>query len=135
MNVDLTPAMEFRIYKLPVQLITDLCTEVQRKRRGILQKTGFYALPAGFDEWRISFSVTEKEILATSPDGFKACYEVLKVLRDDRYVYEFGIEEKEFRSQTIIDVLELILQAIKQEKLPKFFMPKDKNISNNIERE
>ena len=146
-NVDLTPALDFPISKLPVQLLTDLRPEVQQKIQGILQKTGFYVVPAGFDEWRISFSVAEKEILATSPDGFKACYKVLKVLRDDvsmrlglrdslvpSYMFKTVLLsqlftkdghawEKEFRSQTIIDVLELILQGIKQENLRNFFMP------------
>lgn len=146
-NVDLTPAVDFPISKLPVQLLTDLRLEVQQKVQGILQKTGFHVVPAGFDEWRISFSVAEKEILATSPDGFKACYKVLKVLRDDvsmklglrdslvpSYMFKTVLLsqlftkdghawEKEFRSQTIIDVLELILQGIKQENLRNFFMP------------
>lgn len=146
-NADLTPALDFPISKLPVPPVTDLRPEVQQKVKGILQNTGFHVVPAGFNEWRISFSVAEKEILATSPDGFKACYKVLKVLRDDvskklglrdslvpSYMFKTVLLsqlftkdghawEKEFRSQTIIDVLELILQGIKQENLPNFFMP------------
>ena len=146
-NVDLTPAIDLPISSLPVQPITDVRPEVQPKLQGILQKTGFHVVPAGFDEWRISFSKAEKEILATSPDGFKACYKVLKVLRDDvsknlglrtsllpSYLFKTVLLsqlftkdvhawEKEFRSQMIIDVLELVLQAIKQEKLPNFFIP------------
>ena len=146
-NVDLTPAIDLPISSLPVQPITDVRPEVQPKIQGILQKTGFHVVPAGFDEWRISFSRAEKEILATSPDGFKACYKVLKVLRDDvsmnlglrtslllSYLFKTVLLsqlftkdvhawEKEFRSQMIIDVLELVLQAIKQEKLPSFFIP------------
>ena len=146
-NVDLTPAIDLPISSLPVQPITDVRPEVQPKLQGILQKTGFHVVPAGFDEWRISFSKAEKEILATSPDGFKACYKVLKVLRDDvsmnlglrtslllSYLFKTVLLsqlftkdvhawEKEFRSQMIIDVLELVLQAIKQEKLPSFFIP------------
>ena len=146
-NVDLTPSIDLPISSLPVQPITDVRPEVQPKLQGILQKTGFHVVPAGFDEWRISFSKAEKEILATSPDGFKACYKVLKVLRDDvseklrlrtslfpSYLFKTVLLsqlftkdvhawEKEFRSQMIIDVLELVLQAIKQEKLPSFFIP------------
>ena len=122
-------------------------TNRSKKIQGIPQKTGFHVVPAGFDEWCISFSKAEKEILATSPDGFKACYKVLKVLRDDvsmnlglrtsllpSYLFKTVLLsqlftkdvhawEKEFRSQMIIDVLELVLQAIKQEKLPSFFIP------------
>ena len=146
-NVDLTPAIDLPISSLPVQPITDVRPEVQPKIQGILQKTGFHVVPAGFDEWRISFSRAEKEILATSPDGFKACYKVLKVLRDDvsmnlglrtsllpsyllktvllsqLFTKDVHAWEKEFRSQMIIDVLELVLQAIKKEKLPSFFIP------------
>ena len=146
-NVDLTPTIDLPISSLPVQPITDVRPEVQPKIQGILQKTGFHVVPAGFDEWRVSFSRAEKEILATSPDGFKACYKVLKVLRDDvsmnlglrtsllpSYLFKTVLLsqlftkdvhawEKEFRSQMIIDVLELVLQAIKQEKLPSFFIP------------
>ena len=146
-NVDLTPTIDLPISSLPVQPITDVRPEVQPKIQGILQKTGFHVVPAGFDEWRISFSKAEKEILATSPDGFKACYKVLKVLRDDvsknlglrtsllpsyllktvllsqLFTKDVHAWEKEFRSQMIIDVLELVLQAIKQEKLPNFFIP------------
>ena len=146
-NVDLTPTIDLPISSLPVQPITDVRPDVQPKLQGILQKTGFHVVPAGFDEWRISFSKAEKEILATSPDGFKACYKVLKVLRDDvseklglrtslfpSYLFKTVLLsqlftkdvhawEKEFRSQMIIDVLELVLQAIKQEKLPSFFIP------------
>ena len=122
-------------------------TNRSKKIQGIPQKTGFHVVPAGFDEWCISFSMAGREILATSHDGFKACYKVLKVLRDDvsmnlglrtsllpSYLFKTVLLsqlftkdvhawEKEFRSQMIIDVLELVLQAIKQEKLPSFFIP------------
>lgn len=158
-NVDLTPALDFPISKLPVRLLTDLRPEVQQKVQGILQKTGFHVVPAGFNEWRISFSVAEKKMLATSPDGFKACYKVLKVLRDDvsmrlglrdslvpSYMFKTVLLsqlftkdghawEKEFRSQTIIDVLELILQGIKQENLPNFFMPSSPLLSKAHDNE
>ena len=49
-------------------------TNRSKKIQGIPQKTRFYAVPAGFDEWRISFSMAGREILATSHDGFKAGY-------------------------------------------------------------
>ena len=73
-NVDLTPTIDLPISSLPVQPITDVRPEVQPKIQGILQKTGFHVVPAGFDEWRISFSMAGREILATSHDGFKAGY-------------------------------------------------------------
>ena len=62
MNVDLTPAMDLPISKLPV-----LRTEAKKFK-------GFPRRLAGFDEWRISFSMAGREILATSHDGFKAGY-------------------------------------------------------------
>lgn len=95
----------------------------------------------------LAVSVAEREILVTSPEGFKACYKVLKVLRDhvsmklglrDSLIPSYMFKtvllsqlftkddhawEEEFRSQTITGVLELILQGIKEEKLPNFFMP------------
>ena len=105
-NVDLTPTIDLPISSLPVQPITDVRPEVQPKIQGILQKTGFHVVPAGFDEWRISFSRAEKEILA------------VQLFTKDVHAWE-----KEFQSQMIIDVLELVLQAIRQEKLPSFFIP------------
>lgn len=53
-NFDLTPALDFPISKLPVPHLTDLRLDVQQKVNGILHKTGFHAVPAGLDEWRIS---------------------------------------------------------------------------------
>ena len=85
-NVDLTPTIDLPISSLPVQPITDVRPEVQPKIQGILQKTGFHVVPAGFDEWRISFSMAGREILATSHDGFKAGY------KWDDAVCKFGIE-------------------------------------------
>ena len=61
-------------------------TNRSKKIQGIPQKTRFYAVPAGFDEWRISFSMAGREILATSHDGFKAGY------KWDDAVCKFGIE-------------------------------------------
>ena len=76
--MDLTLTLDYHKSKFPVELTT--CSQVIDP---ILQKCGFHVVPAGFDSWRISFSMAEKEILAFSPDGFKACCRVLKVLRDE----------------------------------------------------
>ena len=71
-SLDLTLTLDFQLTKLPAQL-SKLAQEIYP----VLQKCGFHVVPAGFDSWRISFSLAEKEILASSPDGFKACYRVL----------------------------------------------------------
>ena len=142
-SVDLTLTLDYQKSKLPVQL-TKLPHEIDQ----VLQKCGFHVVPAGYDSWRISFSMAEKEILASSPDGFKACYRVLKIVRDeiserlrwdsslvpsymfktillselstkDRYLWE-----KNFWSQRIIQVLELALDGVKREELPSFFIPR-----------
>ena len=154
-KVDLTPTLDYHISKLPVQL-AEFPPEFQKQVQEILQKSGFHVVPAGFDVWRISFSVAEKEILATSPEGFRACYKVLKVLRDDvsqklgwseslvpSYMLKTVLMsqllakdpsagqawEKDFRSQTIIEVLELILQGIVQANIEGFFTPTYKLLS------
>ena len=77
-SVDLTLTLDYQISKIPVQL-----TKLSQKVDPVLQKCGFHVVPAGFDSWRISFSMVEKEILISSPDGFKTCYRVLKVMRDE----------------------------------------------------
>ena len=77
-SVDLTLTLDYCISKLPVQL-----AKLPQEIDAVLQKCGFHVVPAGFDSWRISFSMAEKEILLSSPDGFNACYRVLKVARDD----------------------------------------------------
>ena len=77
-SVDLTLTLDYCITNLPVQL-----AKLPQEMDAILQKCGFHVVPAGFDSWRISFSMAEKEILLSSPDGFNSCYRVLKVVRDD----------------------------------------------------
>jgi len=142
-SVDLTLTLDYQESKLPVEL-TKLSQEIQP----VLQRCGFHVVPAGFDSWRISFSMVEKEILASSPEGFKTCYRVLKVVRDeiskmlgwdsslvpsymfktvlfselfrtDRYPWE-----KDCRAQRIIQALELALEGAKKEKVPNFFIPR-----------
>ena len=138
-SVDLTLTLGYQNSKLPVEL-----TKLSQEINPILQKCGFHVVPAGFDSWRISFSMAEKEILASSPDGFKTCYRVLKVMRDeisesvgwdsslipsymlktvllselfttDRYRWD-----KDCRAQSIIKVLELALEGVKTEKISSF---------------
>ena len=114
----------------------------------ILQKSGFPVVPAGFDVWRISFSMSEKEILYTSPEGFKACYRVLKIVRDDvseslgldaslvpSYMFKTVLVsqlfttpghlwEKDLSSQRISQTLDLVLQGVKREEIQSFFIPR-----------
>ena len=143
-SVDLTLTLEYLIYKLPVQLTKPLPQSVDE----CLQRSGFHVVPAGFDIWRISFSVTEKEVLRFSPDGFKACYRVLKIIRDvtseglsldpslvPSYIFKTALLsqlftakvhcwEEQFRSQTVDNTLEVILQSIEHEEIRSFFIPK-----------
>ena len=141
-RVDLTLTLDYHKSKLPVELTT--CSQ---EIDPILQKCGFHVVPAGYDSWRISFSMAEKEILAFSPDGLKACCRVLKVTRDeiskklgwdstlipsyllktvllselfvtDRYRWD-----KNCRGQRTIQALELALQGVKTETIPNFFIP------------
>ncbi|KAJ7386205.1 hypothetical protein OS493_010598 [Desmophyllum pertusum] len=140
-SVDLTLTLDYPKSKLPVQLATELPPQID----GILEKYGFHVVPAGFDSWRISFSVVEKEVLSSSPDGFKACYRVLKVMRDD-ILKELGWDsslvpsymlktvllsqlfitdhtwQKDFCSQRIIHILELVLQGVKRGEIQSFFI-------------
>jgi len=142
-SVDLTLTLDYQKSKLPVQL-----TKLPQDLIQILEKCGFHVVPAGYDSWRISFSMAEKETLAHSPDGFKACYRVLKVLRDEiserlgwdsslvpSYMLktillselstmECYLWENKFWSQRIIQVLELALEGVKGEKIPSFFIPR-----------
>ena len=138
-SLDLTLTLDFQKSKPPVQL-GKLAQEIE--------KCGFHVVPAGFDSWRISFSMAEKEILASSPDGFKACYRVLKAVRDDiseklrwnpslipSYMLKtillselFTTDrrlcwKKEYWSERIVQVLELALEGVKREKIPSFFIP------------
>ena len=141
-RVDLTLTLDYHKSKFPVELTT--CSQVIDP---ILQKCGFHVVPAGFDSWRISFSMAEKEILAFSPDGFKACCRVLKVLRDEiskklgwdsslipSYILKTVLLselfmtdgyrwDKDCRAQRTIQVLELALRGVETEKIPNFFMP------------
>ena len=142
-SVDLTLSLEYPSSKLPVQL-AKLPPEVDV----ILQKSGFHVVPAGFDVWRISFSMAEKEILYSSPEGFKACYRVLKILRDDvseslgldsslvpSYMFKTVLVsqlfttpghlwENDLLSQRIIQTLDLVLQGVRREEIQSFFIPR-----------
>ena len=142
LRVDLTLTLDYHKSKLPVELTT--CSQYIDP---ILQKCGFHVVPAGYNSWRISFSMVEKEILTSSPDGFKACCRVLKVLRDeiskklgwdsslipsymlktvllselfitDRYRWD-----KDRKAQRTIQAIELALQGVEKEKIPNFFIP------------
>ena len=142
-RVDLTLTLDYHKSKFPVELTT--CSQ---DIDPILQKCGFHVVPAGFDSWRISFSMAEKEIiLACSPDGFKACCRVLKVLRDEiskklgwdsslipSYMLKTVLLselfmtdgyrwDKDCRAQRTIQVLELALRGVETEKIPNFFIP------------
>ena len=143
-SVDLTLTLECcSSSKLPVQL-AKLPPEVDV----ILQKSGFHVVPAGFDVWRISFSMAEKEILYSSPVGFKTCYRVLKIVRDDVSV-SLGLDaslvpsymfktvlvsqlfttpdhlwEKDLLSQRIIQTLDLVLQGVRRKEIQSFFIPR-----------
>jgi len=142
-SVDLTLTLDYQESKLPVEL-TKLSQEIQP----VLQKCGFHVVPAGFDSWRISFSMVEKEILASSPEGLKTCYRVLKVVRDEiskmlgwdsslvpSYIFKTVLFselfitgryrwEKDCRAQRIIQALELALEGVKTEKVQNFFIPR-----------
>jgi len=141
-KVDLTLTLDYLKSKCPVELTT--CSQ---DIDPILQKCGFHVVPAGFNSWRISFSMAEKEILAFSPDGFKACCRVLKVLRDEiskklgwdsslipsyilktvllseLFITDSYCWDKDCRAQRTIQVLELALRGVEAEKIPNFFIP------------
>ena len=78
-SVDLTLALEYAISNLPVALSDKL---PQTLASGYLEKAGFHVVPVGFDMWRISFSTVERHLLSDTSDEFKACYRVLKYVRD-----------------------------------------------------
>ena len=140
-SVDLTLSIDYPISKLPVPLAEIPLVEAN----SILQSCRFHVVPAGFDSWRISFSMVEKELLTTSPDGFKQCYRVLKIVRDvvskklgwdpslvPSYVFKSVLLsqlftnghrwEKELRSQTIIELLDHVMQGVKAEKIQSCFL-------------
>ena len=54
-SVDLTLTLDYQKSKLPVQL-----TKLSQKVNPVLQKCGFYVVPAGFDRWRVSFFMVRK---------------------------------------------------------------------------
>ena len=142
-SLDLTLTLDFQLSKLP----SPLSKLAQDKDPVLLQKCGFHVVPAGFDSWRISFSLAEKEILASSPHGFKECYRILKVVRDDiserlgwnpslipsymlktlllseLFTTDRHLWEKKYWSERIVQVLELALEGVKREKIPSFFIP------------
>ena len=78
-SVDLTLALEYAILNLPVALSDKL---PQTVASGYLEKACFHVVPVGFDMWRISFSTVERHLLSDTSDEFKACYRVLKYVRD-----------------------------------------------------
>ena len=139
-TVDLTLTLECPISKLPVQL-----PKLPQSVVKCLQRSGFLVVPSGFDIWRISFSMAEKELLCCSHDGFKACYRVLKIMRNTiserlglepslvpSYVFKSVLLsqlftaghswEQEVWSQQIGNALEVILQGIMCEKIHSFFI-------------
>ena len=147
-SVDLTLTLEYQESKLPVEL-----TKLSQKVNPVLEKCGFHVVPAGFDSWRISFSMAEKEILASSPDGFKTCYRVLKVMRDEisesvgwdsslipSYMLKTVLLSQLFQTnpnrwneevkwQRIFEALELALQGVKTEKISSFFIARQNLIT------
>ena len=140
-SVDLTLALEYAISKLPVRLSDQLPPTVAS---GHLKKAGFHVVPAGFDMWRISFSIAEKEILSHSSDDFKACYRVLKYVRDSAadnlgletslvpsYLFKSvllsevsaaGAESEDFWLGRIEDILNVVLRGIKHGDIQNFFL-------------
>lgn len=140
-TVDLTLSLEYPISQLPVQL-----AKLPQSVDEYLHQTGFHVVPAGFDSWRISFSVAEREILCTSPDGLKVCFRVLKVVRNTvsellgldsslvpSYIFKTVLLsqlfiadnrwDKDCWSQLIDNVIEVILQEIVREEISSFFIP------------
>ncbi|XP_068731506.1 cyclic GMP-AMP synthase-like receptor [Montipora capricornis] len=139
-SVDLTLTLDYQESKLPIEL-----TKLSQNVNPILQKCGFHVVPAGFDSWRISFSMAEKEILASSPDGFKTCYRVLKVMRDEisesvgwdsslipSYMLKTVLLSELFQTnrdswdedveQRTFQALELSLQGVEKETISSFFI-------------
>ena len=140
-SVDLTLALEYAISKLPVRLSDQLPHTVAS---GYLNNAGFHVVPAGFDMWRISFSIAEKEILSDSSDDFKACYRVLKYVRDSAadnlgletslvpsYLFKSvllsqvsaaGAESEDYWLGRIEDILNVVLRGIKHGDIQNFFL-------------
>ena len=140
-SVDLTLALEYAISNLPVGLSEKL---PQTVASGYLEKAGFHVVPAGFDMWRISFSTVERNILSDTPDGFKACYRVLKYVRDKAakelnldaslvpsYIFKSvllsryfaaGAESKGKEYWLVEDTLDVVLQGIMHGDIKNFFL-------------
>ena len=140
-SVDLTLALEYSISKLPVRLSDQLPHTVAS---GYLNNAGFHVVPAGFDMWRISFSIAEKDILSDSSDDFKACYRVLKYVRDSAadnlgletslvpsYLFKSvllsqvsaaGAESEDYWLGRIEDILNVVLRGIKHGDIQNFFL-------------
>ena len=140
-SVDLTLALEYSISKLPVRLSDQLPHTVAS---GYLNNAGFHVVPAGFDMWRISFSIAEKDILSDSSDDFKACYRVLKYVRDSAAdnlgletslvpsyllksillseVSAAGAESEDYWLGRIEDILNVVLRGIKHGDIQNFFL-------------
>ena len=140
-SVDLTLALEYAISKLPVRLSDQLPHTVAS---GYLNNAGFHVVPAGFDMWRISFSIAEKDILSDSSDDFKACYRVLKYVRDSAAdnlgletslvpsyllksillseVSAAGAESEDYWLGRIEDILNVVLRGIKHGDIQNFFL-------------
>ena len=141
-SVDLTLTLEYVLTKLAVELSKSLPQSVD----DCLRRNGFHVVPAGFDVWRISFSMAEKDVLSNAPEGFKACFRVLKIMRDTvmerlgldaalmpSYIFKTALLsqlfisekhrwEKKLRSQTLEGTLEAILQGIVREEINSFFL-------------
>ena len=140
-SVDLTLTLECSTSKLPVQL-----SELPQPVDDCLQRSGFHLVPVGFNIWRISFSATEKELMTSSPDGFKACCRVLKITRDaiseclgldaslvPSYIFKTFLLsrlftaghcwEKTVWSEEIDRGLKVILQGMMREEIRSFFIP------------
>ena len=149
-SVDLTLSLEFDISKIPVKL-SQLPQTVEQE----LQMTGFHVVPAGFDTWRISFSMIEKQLLSRSPDGFKTCYRVLKIMRDTisaqlgldaslvpSYIFKTvllsqlfirGVDfwKKERLPGAIEQVLQIVTQGVARLQINSFFLSRYNLISKS----
>ena len=142
-SVDLTLALEYAISNLPVGLSDKL---PQTVASGYLEKVGFHVVPASFDMWRISFSTVERHLLSDTPDEFKACYRLLKYVRDiaaddldvdaslvPSYIFKSVLlsryfaagaesKEKEYWLQQVEDTLDAVLKGIMNGDIQNFFL-------------
>ena len=139
-SVDLTLTLEHPLSEIPVGLST-----FPQEMKSRVERCGFHLVPSGFDFWRISFSMAEKETILSSPDGVTICYRVLKMLRDD-VSNDLGLDaslipsyflktvllaqlsdelpwERQFWSQRITASLDCLLEAVKVKTVPSYFIP------------